>query len=153
MDRLRIERAGRHDLLDFGHRHLAGGRHVRVEVARRAPVDEIAGGVGLPGLDDRDIGPEPGLANIELPLEFLDRLALGDDGADAGLGVEGGDAGAAGTDALGQRALRVELKLKLAAEILLLEQLVLADIGRDHLPDLPGLQQHPQAEAVGAGIV
>ena len=46
---------------------------------------------------------------------------------------------------LGQRALRVELKLKLAAEILLLEQLVLADIGRNHLFDLTRADQLAQA--------
>jgi hypothetical protein len=50
---------------------------------------------------------------------------IGRDG-DAGAGIEGRYAGAAGADALGQRALRIELEL--AGQILLLEQ----------LPDLPG---------------
>ena len=64
-----------------------------------------------------------------------------------------GNAGAAGADALGQRALRVEFELEFAGEILLGEKLVLADIGRDHLPDLPRFQQHAEADAVDAGIV
>ncbi|KRE01181.1 hypothetical protein ASE61_16885 [Bosea sp. Root670] len=73
------------------------------------------GGIGLPGLDDGEVGAQPGFADIELPFEFLDRLAFGDDGADAGLGVEGRDASAAGADALGQRTLRVQLQLQFAS--------------------------------------
>ena len=62
----------------------------------------------------------------------------------AGRGEEGRDAGAAGADALGQRALRIELDLELTGKEGLFEQLVLADVGRDHLLDLPGLQQHAE---------
>ena len=80
-------------------------------------------------------------------------LALGDVGAGAGAGEEGGDAGAAGAQALGQRALRVEFDLQFAGEILLGEQFVLAHIGRDHLLDLPGFQQQAEAGAVHARIV
>ena len=64
-----------------------------------------------------------------------------------------GNAGAAGADALGQRALRVEFQLQLAGQIELLEQLVLADIGRDHLLDLAASPAAAQAEIVDAGIV
>ena len=74
-------------------------------------------------------------------------------GADAGAGEEGGNAGAAGADALGQRALRIEFEFELAREIEVGEGLVLADIGRDHLPDLPALQQDAEADAVDAGVV
>ena len=59
--------------------------------------------------------------------------------ADAGRRVERRDAGAAGAQPLGQRALRHQLDLELAGEELALELLVLADVGRDHLPDLPRL--------------
>jgi hypothetical protein len=76
-----------------------------------------------------------------------------DKGPDAGLGVEGRNAGAAGADALGERALRVELDLELVCEILLGEGLVLADVGADHLLDLPRLEQDPEADAVDAGVV
>jgi hypothetical protein len=72
---------------------------------------------------------------------------------DPGLGEEGGDAGAAGANALGQGALRIELQLELTGEVELLEQFVLAHIGRDHLLDLPGLQQQAEAEAVHPAIV
>ncbi len=52
-----------------------------------------------------------------------------------------------------ERALRCQFQFQLAAEIEFLEQLVLADIGRDHLLDLAIVQQHPQAQPVGAAIV
>jgi hypothetical protein len=74
-------------------------------------------------------------------------------GADARLGEEGGDARPAGADALGQRPLRVEFQLELAGQVELGEQLVLADVGRDHLPHLARLQEKPEARSVHAGVV
>src|SRR3546814_1021836 len=87
---------------------LARCRHVRIEVPRRLSIDEIAFGIGFPGLHDREIGAQPGLPDIERAFELLDRLALGHHRADARLRVEGGDAGPAGTNSLGKRALRIE---------------------------------------------
>ena len=95
----------------------------------------------------------PRLHDVALAVEFAHFLALGDQGADAGLGEEGRDAGAAGADALGERALRIEFELELAGEVLLGEQLVLAHIGRDHLADLARLEQPAEPDAVDAGIV
>ena len=95
----------------------------------------------------------PALHHIALAVEFAHVLAFGDQRADAGLGEEGRHAGAAGADALGQRALRVELDLQFAGEKLLGEGLVLAHIGRDHLLDLARVQQHAEALAVDAAIV
>ena len=132
---------------------LRGRRHHRIEIARGLAEDEIALGVALPGVDDRHIGDEAALHDIGLAVEFAHLLAFGDDGADAGLGEEGGDAGAAGADALGQRALRIEFELEFAGEKLLLEHLVLADIGRDHFLDLPGFEQNARARPVDAGVV
>ena len=80
-------------------------------------------------------------------------LAFGNRGAVAGGGEEGGDAGTAGAQLLGQGALRGEFDFQLAGEQLLLEQGVLADVGGDHLADLPVLQQHAEAETVDAAIV
>ena len=87
------------------------------------------------------------------PSNCLGLLALGDLRAGAGRGVEAGNAGAAGADALGQRALRVELDLQLAGQVLLREGGVLADIGADHLAHLPRLQQHAEADIVDARVV
>ena len=86
-------------------------------------------------------------------VELARFLALGDDRAVAGAGEERRDAGAAGAQALGQRALRVELELQFAGQVLALEFLVLADVGRNHLADLPRRQQQAEAEAVDAGVV
>src|SRR3546814_7222901 len=55
--------------------------------------------------------------------------------------VKGGNSGAAGANALGQRALRTEFQFQLAGKIELLEQLVVANIGRHHLRDLSGLKK------------
>ena len=90
--------------------------------------------VALPGLDDGEVAEDAALHHVGLAVELAHLLALGDQRADAGLGEEGRNARAAGADALGQRALRVELDLELAGQVLALEHLVLADVGADHLP-------------------
>ena len=46
-----------------------------------------------------------------------------------------------------------ELDLELAREVLPLELLVLADVARDHLPDLLVAQQDAEAEVVDAAVV
>ena len=132
-----IERSGRHDLLDLDHADLAAHRRRRVEVARGLAEDQVAGVVRLPGLDDRQVGDDAAFQDVGLPVELLVLLALGDHRADAGLGVEAGNARAAGAHALGQRALRVEFELEFARQVLAHELGVLADVGRDHLLDLP----------------
>src|SRR3546814_9423793 len=70
------------------------------------------------------------------PVDLACLLALCDYGAVAGGGEERGIPRAAGAQALGKRALGIELKLKLASQELALELLVLAHVGRNHLPDL-----------------
>src|SRR3546814_5372605 len=97
--------------------HRARWRHVRIEVPRRLSIEEIAFGIGFPGLHDREIGAQPGLPDIERAFELLDRLALGHHRADARLRVEGGDAGPAGTNSLGKRALRIEFKVELPGQV------------------------------------
>ena len=93
---------------------LAGGGHHRVEVARGLAEDEVAAAVALPRLDDAKSAVQRALEHVVAPVELARLLALGDQGADAGRREERGDAGAAGADALGERALRVELDLELA---------------------------------------
>jgi len=82
-----------------------------------------------------------------------DGLALGHQRADTGGGIEGRDARAAGADAFGQCALRVELDLELFLEELARKLVVLADVARDHLADLLGGQQQPEPPIVDAGVV
>ena len=115
VDAVGVERAERHDLLDLGDADLAAGGGVRIEVPRGLAVDEVALLVALPGLDDGEVGDDAALEDVGLAVELLVLLALGDHRADAGLGVEARDAGAAGAHPLGEGALRVELELELAA--------------------------------------
>ena len=79
--------------------------------------------------------------------------AVGDLGADAGRGVEGGDAGAAGAQPLGERALRDELDLQLAGQVLAGELLVLADVGAGDPGDAAGGEQDAEPAAVHAAVV
>jgi hypothetical protein len=105
------------------------------------------------GVDECDVGADGALPDVRFTVEHLVRLAFGHQGAHSGFGVERGDAGAAGTQPLGQGALRGKLHLQDAGEVLLREQFVLADVGGDDLADLPGLDQDAQALAVHSHIV
>src|SRR5450432_190297 len=109
VDVVGIDLAGRDEMLDLGDGEARRRRHDRVEIARRLAIDEIALGIALPGVDDGEIGEQPALHDVALAVERALLLALRDQGPDAGLGEEGGDACAAGADALGEGALRVEL--------------------------------------------
>src|SRR5580692_558894 len=113
----------------------------------------VAIGVAAIGVDDREVGDQPPLHHITLAVEFADVLAFGDLGAVTGLGEKGRNAGAAGADALGKRALRVELDLEFVGQKLVHERFVLANIGRDHFLDLPGVEENAESLAVGAAIV
>jgi len=66
---------------------------------------------------------------------------------------EGRDAGAAGPQLLGQRALGGEFQLQFTREKLALELLVFPHVGTDHLLDLARLQELAQAEPVHPGVV
>ena len=92
-------------------------------------------------------------STYSLPSNELRLLALGERGAGGRARVEAGNAGAAGAQLLGERALRREVQVELAGEHLPLEFLVLADVRRDHLLHLAGLEQQPHAEIVDAGVV
>src|SRR5688500_3411541 len=153
MDAVGIEAADRHNLFHLRNADAAGRRHRLVKVAGGLAEDEVAALVGLPALDDAEIGADSALQDVSLAVEFLMLLALGDDGSDPGLGIEAGDPGAAGSAAFGERPLRAEFDLELAGQILPLELLVLADVGGDHLLHLAGPQELAEALIVDAGIV
>ena len=57
----------RHQLLDLGHRHLAGRRHHRIEIARGLAEHQIALGVALPRLDDGKVGLQPASPGYRSP--------------------------------------------------------------------------------------
>ena len=128
VDVVRIQRPRFDQMFDLGHGDLGRCGHHWIEVSGGHPVDEIALGIALIGMHQCQIGGECRLHDIVLAIECLDRLALGDDGADAGFGEKGRNAGAAGTDAFGKSPLWIELDLKLSTEELLGEDLVVSDI-------------------------
>ena len=144
---------GWHQVLDFGHGDLAGGGHHRIEVARGLSIDQVALAVAHPGVHDREVGNEPTLHDEALAIKFALLLVLSDHGPGAGPGEERRNAGSARANTLSQRSLRIELDLELAREILLRESLVLADIGRDHLLDLPGVEEEAKTNPINARIV
>src|SRR5262249_58289360 len=80
-------------------------------------------------------------------------LALRDLRSGAGASKKCRNAGAARPNTLGERSLGVELDLQFARKILLREGLVLPDVGRDHLFDLLGVEQKPEAHPVDAALV
>ena len=152
-DSVGIDPPGGDELLHLGDGRARGHRHHRREVPRRAAEEQVSHRVALPGLDERVVRGEGGLHHVGTPAEPAHLLALRDDRAVAGGGEEGGHPRAAGPDPLRERTLRVQLHLDLAGEEHLLEDLVLADVGRHHLLHLPVLQQERDAEVVGAGVV
>src|SRR6185312_10017176 len=107
---------------------------------------EVAERVALPRLDQREVDLEAPLEHVPAPVELARLLAFGDLRAVARRRVEARDAGPAGAQALGERALRVPLHLQAAVEGHLLERLALAAVGHDHLLDLPVADQGPDAE-------
>ena len=68
-------------------------------------------------------------------------------------GVEGRDTGPAGAQPFGEGALRGQLDLELALEVLAGELLVLPDVGGDHPADLLGLEEDAQPPVVDAAVV
>ena len=153
MDVVRVKRPNGNDFLDLDNADFSGGRHVWVEVAGRLAEDKVTLRVGLPGLHDRQVRHEASFEDVGLAIELAVFLALGDNRADAGLGIEAWNSRPASPASLGKCALRIEFKLKFAGKILPLELLVLAHIGRDHLLHLPRVQQHAETEAIHTGIV
>src|SRR5207237_8719796 len=90
--------------------------------------------VALPGADYGLVGLGRLLQDHLLAGDDAALLALRDLRAGTGGGEEAAQAGAAGADALRERALRIQLHLQLLLDELALELLVLADVARDHLP-------------------
>src|SRR4026209_1181751 len=53
-----IDLAGLDQPFHFGNRRSRGSGHHRIEIARRAPVDEIPGPVADPRLHEREVGAQ-----------------------------------------------------------------------------------------------
>ncbi len=88
-----------------------------------------------------------------LAVEVAGLFAFGDEGAGSGGGVEGGNAGAAGADSFGQRALRNEAEVEFALDDFFFEELVFADVAAGVGGDHAGFEHEPHAESVDAHVV
>ena len=73
-----IDLARLDQVLDLGYRHLGRGRHHRIKIARGLAIDEVAFGVALPGMHDRQVGDDAALHHVLLAVEFALLLAFGD---------------------------------------------------------------------------
>lgn len=134
--------------------------------------DAVAGLVGLPGAQDGHVAGQGRLHEVRLAVEDarLARparlehptpltqpygdLARLDVAVGARRGEEGRDAAPRGAQPLGQRALRTQLDGDLAREVLLLQDLVAAQVAQHQAIYLPVLGEHREpAFALHAGIV
>ena len=144
---LRVQFAGLHYLVNLNHRHPRAGGHDRVEVAGGAAVNQVAAGVGLVSADQGEVGAQAVLQDVLASVDYPAFLALGDEGAGAGGGVKGRDAGAASAQSLRQGSLGHQFQIDLAAAV---GQLELGRAGnrggnrerRDGLGDLSVFHQH-----------
>src|ERR1700678_4467653 len=123
-----VELAWFDDDFRFGNCDLAATGGIGVEVARGAAIDEVAMKIGLPRLDQRQIGANAALKDMRYTVEFLMLFSLGDERSYAGLGIEAGYACASSSHAFGERALRAEFDFDFTAKILSLKLYILADI-------------------------
>src|SRR2546425_1115804 len=153
MHRLRVEIARRDQVLHLGDGDARRGGHHRVEVARGFAVHEIAQAVASVGLDQSEVGQEGCLQNVVTIPETPCLLAVRDRGAVARRSEKSGNPRATRPDALREGSLGHELDLKLALEKLLLEQVVLADVGGDHLANLPRSEQQAEPVVARAGVI
>jgi hypothetical protein len=74
VDRVGVERAQGNDLLHLDHADLAAGRGGRVEVPGGLAEDEVARRIGLPRLDDGQVGHDPGFEDVGPAVEFFTSL-------------------------------------------------------------------------------
>jgi len=153
VDRVGVDFTVGYNLLNLCDGDPPRHRDVGIEVACGAPKYQVTCAVCHPGFYQRHIGNQGALHQVGLAVEVARFLAFGHDGADPGGCEEGGDASATCTELFRERALRGELKLEFAGQILALKLFVFADVRRDHLTDLPGGKQQSKAKAIDAGIV
>src|SRR6516165_8444695 len=153
MDRIGVEFPCWHKMLHLRHSQLTGGGHHRIEVPRGFAIDEIAFGIALPGMNDRDVRDDSAFHDISFAIKLADLLAFGNDGPNAGFGEKGRNASAACANPLRQGALRVEFEFEFPGKKLLRKKLILADIGRNHLLDLPSLKQNAETRAIDSRVI
>ncbi len=150
---MRVDLADFDDLFDFSHGDPTRFGTGDIEVVGCFAQDQVAGLVGLPGFDDRKVGGDAFFQDIGNAVVFLDVFPFGEHRTNAGPGKKSRNSGSAGAHFLCQGPLRSQLELQFAAQVLLFEKSIFANIGRNHFFDLAGLQQKAKAEIVNPGVV
>src|SRR6266852_1098483 len=148
-----IELAGFDQFFDFGDDVIGGGSHHGIEVSRSLAINEIAPAIAFPRFDEGEIAAEAALHDVHAAVEFAGFFSFGDHGAVASGRVKRGNTGAAGAQALGERALGIEFDLEFSAQDQLLEEFVFAHVGGNHFLHLALLEKQADAEVVYARVV
>src|SRR5207244_6201865 len=68
-DVIRIDRAGLDEALDLGDRHRGGGRHHRIEIARRPAIHEVAERIAFPRLHEREVGAQRSFEDVRFAVD------------------------------------------------------------------------------------
>ena len=153
MNLVGVQRAHRHDELRFDDDQIGGGGHGPVEILLGHAVDQIARGVGLPGADEGHVAAQRGLEDV---LHAVDDFRLPVRGQERARGrgrEEAADAGAAGANRFGQRALGQQLHRHRARLSRLHRLAVAGEVGADGLADLAVAQQPSPTQPDFAHIV
>ena len=127
--------------------------HAFDHFARNHPVGDVAILRNLHRAQNRQIANDAAFQDIGLSIEIACFLAFRNNGADAGFGLESGNARAARAHAFRQSALRIEFDFQFAGQKQFGEKLVFADVRGKHLLDLPLLHQFSETETIHARIV
>src|SRR4051812_48343837 len=91
-DLIGIQRAGLDQMLDLRDRDASRGGHDGIEVARRAPIDQVAEPIALPRTHEREVGGQRLFEDKRTSVDYAGLLALGDERAVAGWREESADA-------------------------------------------------------------
>ncbi len=150
---LRVETAGFDDLFDLGNGYPTRLGTGSIKIIGSLAKHQVSGLVSLPCLDDGKIGGQAGFKDIALTAKFTRLFTLSQGSTETGAGEESRDSGTSGTKFLRQSPLRSQLKLQVAIKELLFEDRIFANVGRDHLLNLAGLQQQSETELVNTSVV
>src|SRR5579863_10269641 len=151
--RIRIQFPQLHQLLHLSNYIFRRRRHHWIEIPRRLAVNQIPPPIALPRLHKRKIPANPSLQHILPPIKLPRLLALRHHRAHTSGRIKTRNPRPTRSNSLRKRPLRIQLQLQLPARDQLFEQLVLPHIRRNHLLDLPVLQQQPNPKIVHPGIV
>ncbi len=113
MDLMRIKLADLDHFFDLGNSNAPGLGAGGVEVVGGVAEDQVAGLVGLPGLDDGQVGDNALFKHIFLAVKGLNRFVLRQHRTKAGAGEKCRDTGAAGPQLFCQGALGGQFQFQL----------------------------------------